>query len=125
VTSAIGVPALAGIPVTHRGLTHEFVVVSGHVPPGHPDSLVDWAALGGLRGTLVVLMGVDTAPAIAAALIEHGRAPETPVAVISDGSMPTQRVVRTTLAGLPKTVAGENIRPPAVWVVGDVVGLTD
>jgi uroporphyrin-III C-methyltransferase/precorrin-2 dehydrogenase/sirohydrochlorin ferrochelatase len=125
VTSAIGVPALAGIPVTHRGLTHEFVVVSGHVPPGHPDSLVDWAALGRLRGTLVVLMGVDTAPAIAAALIEHGRAPETPVAIISDGSLPTQRVVRTTLAGLPKTVAGENIRPPAVWVVGDVVGLTD
>jgi uroporphyrin-III C-methyltransferase/precorrin-2 dehydrogenase/sirohydrochlorin ferrochelatase len=125
VTSAIGVPALAGIPVTHRGLTHEFVVVSGHVPPGHPDSLVDWAALGRLRGTLVVLMGVDTAPAIAAALIEHGRAPETPVAIISDGSLPTQRVVRTTLAGLPKTVAGEDIRPPAVWVVGDVVGLTD
>ncbi|HEX4720394.1 MAG TPA: uroporphyrinogen-III C-methyltransferase [Thermoleophilaceae bacterium] len=71
VTSAIGVPALAGIPVTHRGLTHEFVVVSGHLPPGHPQSLVDWAALGQLRGTVVVLMGVDTAPAIAAALIEE------------------------------------------------------
>src|SRR5690349_24615199 len=59
VTSAIGVLGLAGIPVTHRGLTHEFVVVSGHVPPGHPSSLVDWPALGRLRGTLVVLMGVD------------------------------------------------------------------
>ena len=93
-------PALAGIPVTHRGLTHEFVVVSGHVPPGHPQSLVDWAALGRLRGTLVVLMGVDTAPAIAAALIEHGRDPETPVAVVTDGSTPAQRTVRTTLAGL-------------------------
>jgi len=123
VTSAIGVPALAGIPVTHRGLTHEFVVVSGHVPPGHPQSLVDWAALGRLRGTLVVLMGVDTAPAIAAALVEHGRAPETPVAVVTDGSTPTQRVVRTTLDGLAKTMADEGIRPPAVWVVGDVVGL--
>ena len=75
ITSAIAVPALAGIPVTHRGLTHEFVVVSGHLPPGHPNSLVDWAALGRLRGTLVVLMGVDTAPAIAAALVAHGRAP--------------------------------------------------
>src|SRR5919199_283313 len=124
VTSAIGVPALAGIPVTHRGLTHEFVVVSGHVPPGHPQSLVDWAALGRLRGTLVVLMGVDTAPAIAAALVEHGRPPGTPVAIVSEGSTPAQRTVRTTLAGLERTVAEERIRPPSVWVVGDVVTLT-
>ncbi|HEV7212868.1 MAG TPA: uroporphyrinogen-III C-methyltransferase [Blastococcus sp.] len=124
VTSAIGVPGLVGIPVTHRGLTHEFVVVSGHLPPGHPQSLVDWAALGRLRGTVVVLMGVDTAAAIAAALVEHGRAPETPVAIVSDGSMPTQRVVRTTLSALPQTLADEAVRPPSVWVVGDVVGLT-
>jgi uroporphyrin-III C-methyltransferase/precorrin-2 dehydrogenase/sirohydrochlorin ferrochelatase len=121
ITSAIAVPGLAGIPVTHRGVTHEFVVVSGHLPPGHPRSLVDWAALGRLRGTVVVLMGVDTAPAIAATLVEHGRRPETPVAVISDGSTPTERVVRTTLADLPRAVADEDIRPPAVWVVGDVV----
>ncbi|HLM03981.1 MAG TPA: uroporphyrinogen-III C-methyltransferase [Blastococcus sp.] len=121
VTSAIAVPGLAGIPVTHRGLTHEFVVVSGHLPPGHPGSLVDWAALGRLRGTVVVLMGVDTAPAIAATLVEHGRAPGTPVAIVSDGSTATQRTVRTTLAGLPKAIA--DVRPPAVWVVGEVVGL--
>ena len=123
VTSAIAVPALAGIPVTHRGLTHEFVVVSGHLPPGHPESLVDWAAIARLRGTVVVLMGVETAPAIAAALVTHGRAPDTPVAVVTDGSTTTQRTVRTTLAGLPRTVADEGIRPPAVWVVGAVVGL--
>jgi siroheme synthase len=123
ITSAIAVPALAGIPVTHRGLTHEFVVVSGHLPPGHPNSLVDWAALGRLRGTVVVLMGVDTAPAIAAALIEHGRAGSTPVAIVSDGSTPAQRTLRTTLAELPRAVADEGIRPPAVWVVGDVVAL--
>jgi uroporphyrin-III C-methyltransferase len=123
VTSAIAVPALAGIPVTHRGLTHEFVVVSGHVPPGHPQSLVDWAAIARLRGTVVVLMGVDTAPAIAAALVEHGRAPDTPVAVVTDGSTVTQRTVRTTLADLPRAVVEEGIRPPAVWVVGAVVGL--
>jgi uroporphyrin-III C-methyltransferase / precorrin-2 dehydrogenase / sirohydrochlorin ferrochelatase len=123
VTSAIAVPALAGIPVTHRGLTHEFVVVSGHLPPEHPQSLVDWAAIGRLRGTVVVLMGVDTAPAIAAALVRHGRPPETPVAVITDGSTVTQRTVRTTLADLPRAVADESIRPPAVWVVGDVVDL--
>jgi uroporphyrin-III C-methyltransferase/precorrin-2 dehydrogenase/sirohydrochlorin ferrochelatase len=113
--------ALAGIPVTHRGLTHEFVVVSGHLPPGHPRSLVDWAAIARLRGTVVVLMGVDTAPAIAAALVENGRAPETPVAVVSNGSLPTERVVRTTLAGLPAAVADGAVRPPAVWVVGEVV----
>jgi uroporphyrin-III C-methyltransferase len=124
VTSAISVPALAGIPVTHRGLTHEFVVVSGHLPPGHPQSLVDWSAIARLRGTVVVLMGVDTAPAIAAALIEHGRAPDTPVGVVADGSTPTQRTVRTTLADLPRVVGEEGIRPPAVWIVGAVVGLT-
>jgi uroporphyrin-III C-methyltransferase/precorrin-2 dehydrogenase/sirohydrochlorin ferrochelatase len=123
VTSAIGVPGLAGIPVTHRGMTHEFVVVSGHLPPGHPDSLVDWPALGRLRGTLVVLMGVHTAAAISAALIRHGRAPDTPVAVIADGATAHQRLVRTTLAELSGTVVAEAIRPPAVWVVGDVVGL--
>ncbi|SDY16519.1 uroporphyrinogen-III C-methyltransferase [Modestobacter sp. DSM 44400] len=123
VTSAIAVPGLAGVPVTHRGMTHEFVVVSGHVPPGHPASLVDWAALGKLRGTVVVLMGVDTAPAIAAALVEHGRPADTPVAVVSDGATPAQRMLRTTLAGLARTLADEGVRPPAVWVVGDVVSL--
>jgi uroporphyrin-III C-methyltransferase/precorrin-2 dehydrogenase/sirohydrochlorin ferrochelatase len=124
VTSAIGVPGLAGIPVTHRGMTHEFVVVSGHLPPGHPQSLVDWPSIGRLRGTVVVLMGVDTAPAIAAALLEHGRAAGTPVAIISDGSLPTQRTVRTTLADLPRAITEEGIRPPSVWVVGDVVNLS-
>jgi uroporphyrin-III C-methyltransferase/precorrin-2 dehydrogenase/sirohydrochlorin ferrochelatase len=123
VTSAIGVPGLAGIPVTHRGMTHEFVVVSGHLPPGHRESLVDWSALGRLRGTVVVLMGVHTAAAISAALIEHGRSPDTPVAVIADGATARQRLVRTTLAELPRSVVAEAIRPPAVWVVGDVVGL--
>jgi uroporphyrin-III C-methyltransferase/precorrin-2 dehydrogenase/sirohydrochlorin ferrochelatase len=124
VTSAVSVPALAGIPVTHRGLTHEFVVVSGHVPPGHPDSLVDWAALGRLRGTVVVLMGVETAPAIAAALVAHGRAPETPVAIVTDGCTAHQRTVRTTLAGLPCAMSEHGVRPPAVWIVGAVAGLT-
>jgi uroporphyrin-III C-methyltransferase/precorrin-2 dehydrogenase/sirohydrochlorin ferrochelatase len=123
ITSAIAVPGLAGIPVTHRGMTHEFVVVSGHVPPGHPASLVDWAALGRLRGTVVVLMGVDTAALISAALIEHGRDPQTPVAVVSDGATPAQRTLRTTLAGLGQTIADEGVRPPAVWVVGEVVSL--
>jgi uroporphyrin-III C-methyltransferase/precorrin-2 dehydrogenase/sirohydrochlorin ferrochelatase len=124
ITSAIAVPALAGIPVTHRGLTHEFVVVSGHLPPGHPRSLVHWGAIARLRGTVVVLMGVDTAARIAATLIEQGRAAESPVALISNGSTPAQRVVRTTLAGLADVVADGAVRPPAVWVLGPVVDLS-
>jgi uroporphyrin-III C-methyltransferase / precorrin-2 dehydrogenase / sirohydrochlorin ferrochelatase len=123
VTSAIAVPALAGIPVTHRGLTHEFVVVSGHLPPGHPDSLVDWTAIARLRGTVVVLMGVETAPAIAAVLVENGRSPDTPVGIVSDGSMVTQRTVRTTLDALARVIDEEEVRPPAVFVIGGVVGL--
>jgi uroporphyrin-III C-methyltransferase/precorrin-2 dehydrogenase/sirohydrochlorin ferrochelatase len=124
VSSATGVPGLAGIPVTHRGLTHEFVVVSGHVPPGHPQSLVDWAALGRLRGTVVVLMGVRTAAAIAEALVQNGRDAATPVAIVIDGSTPAERVVRTTLADLGRTVTDEGVQPPAVWVAGEVVALS-
>jgi uroporphyrin-III C-methyltransferase/precorrin-2 dehydrogenase/sirohydrochlorin ferrochelatase len=123
VTSAVGVPGIAGIPVTHRGLTHEFVVVSGHLPPGHAQSLVDWSAIGRLRGTVVVLMGVETAPAIAAALIHHGRPPDAPVAVVIEGTTGRERTVRTTLARLGATMTEESVRPPAVWVVGDVVQL--
>jgi uroporphyrin-III C-methyltransferase / precorrin-2 dehydrogenase / sirohydrochlorin ferrochelatase len=124
VTSAIAVPGVAGIPVTHRGLTHEFVVVSGHLPPGHPHSLVDWASIGRLRGTVVVLMGVETAPEIAAALIRYGRRADTPVAVVVEGTTGSERTLRTTLERLGTTIVEEAVRPPAVWVVGDVVGLT-
>src|SRR5947199_305481 len=84
VTSAVAVPAAAGIPVTHRGVAHEFVVVSGHVAPDDPRSLADWPLLAGLRGTLCVLMGLNHLPAIADVLIEHGRPPDTPAALIQD-----------------------------------------
>ena len=72
-TSPLAVPAVAGIPVTHRGVAHEFTVVSGHLPPGHPESLVNWKALAGLDGTVVLMMAVENAPAIADALIFGGR----------------------------------------------------
>ncbi|TYP87067.1 hypothetical protein BD833_1071, partial [Blastococcus xanthinilyticus] len=71
-----------------------------------------------------VLMGVDTAPAIAAALITHGRAADTPVAVVADGTTAAQRSLRTTLAGLPAALVDSAVRPPAVWVVGEVAGLS-
>ncbi|GAA1955509.1 uroporphyrinogen-III C-methyltransferase [Catenulispora subtropica] len=123
ITSSVSVPALAGIPVTHRGVAHEFTVVSGHVAPDNPKSLVDWAALGRMTGTLVILMGIERIGAIAATLIAHGRDPETPVAVIQEGTMPGERRVQTTLGLIEAAVAEAAIRPPAIVVVGPVVGL--
>ncbi|MGF6880896.1 uroporphyrin-III C-methyltransferase/precorrin-2 dehydrogenase/sirohydrochlorin ferrochelatase [Nocardia sp. GAS34] len=122
VTSAISVPALAGIPVTHRGVTHEFVVVSGHIAPDHPDSLVDWPALARLRGTLVLLMAVERIDKFAAALLEGGRPADTPVTVVQEGSLRTQRVLRADLATVAERVRGEGIRPPAIIVIGPTAG---
>jgi uroporphyrin-III C-methyltransferase/precorrin-2 dehydrogenase/sirohydrochlorin ferrochelatase len=117
------VPARAGIPVTHRGVAHEFTVISGHLPPGHPDSLVEWPAVARLRGTVVLLMAVENAPAIAEALCDGGRDPDTPVAVVSEGTMPGERTVLSTLAGLSADMAEQTVRPPAIIVVGDVVAV--
>lgn len=123
ITSSIAVPGLAQIPVTHRGVAHEFTVMSGHIPPGHPDSLVDYEGLGRLRGTLVILMGVENAAAIAGELQLRGRAGDTPVAVILDGSMPTERHVLCTLETLGEAIVSEGVRPPAIIVIGDVVAV--
>jgi len=121
VTSAIAGPASAGIPVTHRGVAHELVVVSGHVPPSSPESLVEWPAVARLRGTLCVLMGLKNLSAITAALLAHGKPADTPVAVIQDGTTPQQRVLRGRLDGIAEQVAAAGIRPPAIVVMGDVV----
>ncbi|WP_425383307.1 uroporphyrinogen-III C-methyltransferase [Rhodococcus ruber] len=120
ITSAISVPSAAGIPVTHRGVTHEFVVVSGHVAPDHPDSLTDWGALARLRGTLVLLMAVERIEQFAAALLEGGRPAQTPVTVIQEGTLRTQRVLRADLATVAARVREEQIRPPAIVVIGPV-----
>ena len=124
ISSPVAVPAIAGIPVTHRGVTHEFTVVSGHLPPGHPESLVNWDALARLTGTVVLMMAVENAPHIAAALLAGGRPDGTPVAVVCDGSMPTERTVLTTLGGLAASLESERVRPPAIIVVGDVVAVS-
>ncbi|HEV7965336.1 MAG TPA: uroporphyrinogen-III C-methyltransferase [Actinoplanes sp.] len=121
VTSPIAAPALAGIPVTHRGVAHEFAVVSGHVPPESPQSLVDWAALAKLRGTLVIMMGLKNLPAIAARLVADGRSADTPAAVVQEGSTEAQRVLRGTLGSIAAASREAGIRPPAVVVIGDVV----
>jgi uroporphyrin-III C-methyltransferase/precorrin-2 dehydrogenase/sirohydrochlorin ferrochelatase len=120
VTSAIAVPAMAGVPVTHRGVTHEFVVVSGHVAPGHPESLVNWDALAALSGTIVLLMAVERIELFASALLEGGRPAETPVLVVQHGTTAAQRTLKTTLAEASEHIRAEGIRPPAIIVIGAV-----
>ncbi|MGW7088001.1 uroporphyrinogen-III C-methyltransferase [Streptomyces sp. NPDC054871] len=123
ISSSISVPGAAGIPVTHRGVAHEFTVVSGHVAPDDERSLVDWASLAKLRGTLVVLMGVDKIGRIAETLTAHGRSPQTPVALIQEGTTAAQRRVDATLATVAAEVAAHEVKPPAVIVIGDVVNV--
>jgi uroporphyrin-III C-methyltransferase/precorrin-2 dehydrogenase/sirohydrochlorin ferrochelatase len=123
ISSAISVPGASGIPVTHRGVAHEFTVVSGHLAPDDPKSLVDWQALAKLRGTLVLLMAVERVGAIAETLMGHGRAADTPVAVVQEGTMATQRRVDATLATVAEAVRAEDVRPPAVVVIGEVAAL--
>jgi uroporphyrin-III C-methyltransferase/precorrin-2 dehydrogenase/sirohydrochlorin ferrochelatase len=120
VTSAIAVPALAGVPVTHRGITHEFVVVSGHVAPDHPESLVNWNALAALSGTIVLLMAVERIELFSKALLEGGRPADTPVLVVQHGTTASQLTLRATLADAPERIREEGIRPPAIIVIGSV-----
>ena len=122
VTSAVSVPAAAGIPVTQRGVTHSFTVVSGHLAPDDPRSLVDWEALARVGGTIVVIMGVRQAPAIAETL-QRVLPAATPAAVIQEGETDRQRHFHTTLGALAETMARENITNPAVYVIGEVAGL--
>jgi uroporphyrin-III C-methyltransferase/precorrin-2 dehydrogenase/sirohydrochlorin ferrochelatase len=121
VTSAVGVPASAWVPVTHRGVAQEFHVVSVHAAPGDERSTVNWELLGGSQGTLVLLMAVERIGAVADELMRYGRSPDTPVSVIADGTLPTQRTINSTLEQVESCVAEEGVRPPAIVVVGDVV----
>jgi len=118
VTSAIAVPAAAGIPVTHRRLASAFAVVTGHECDGV--STLDWEALARVP-TLVVLMGLSALPEITARLLEYGADPDTPAAAIASGTLPAQRTVVGTLATLPARVQEEGLEPPATVVVGEVV----
>lgn len=120
-SSALAAPTYAGIPLTARGVTQSFTVVSGHLPPGDPGSTVDWDALARLGGTLVLLMAVGRLDAICAALIAGGRGDDTPVAVLQDATLASQSVLVTTLGAAHVETAG--VRAPAVVVIGEVVGL--
>lgn len=125
VTSAIAVPAAAGIPVTHRGITQDFAVVSAHLDPSQPGATVDWQALAGGSGTLVLLMAVAQIETIATELIKRGRDASTPVAVIQDGTTARQQVLISSLDQVAADAARNGVRPPAVVVIGEVVRLRD
>ncbi|HEU5157806.1 MAG TPA: uroporphyrinogen-III C-methyltransferase [Streptosporangiaceae bacterium] len=121
ITSATAVPAVARVPVSHRGVAQEFHVVSAHVDPDDPDSTVDWESLGRSRGTLVLLMAVARMHRIAGTLMRYGRSSDTPVAVIQDGTLPHQRTLTATLDTVAAAMTADGVRPPAIVVVGEVV----
>lgn len=121
VTSAVAVPALAGIPLTHRGVTQGFVVVSGHVGPKDERNDADWGALARSGLTIVILMGIAALGEIAETLIEHGMDPATPAACIADGAMPSQRSARAPLSEIAVVAAEQDLTPPAITVIGPVV----
>jgi len=125
VTSAISVPAYAGIPVTHRGVTQDFAVVSAHLDPSKPGASVDWDALANGPGTVVLLMAVAHLDQISTELIKRGRDAATPVAVIQDGTTSRQRVLISTLDLVAAQAAAYGISSPSVVVIGDVVRLRE
>ena len=125
VTAGIAAPAYAGIPVTHRDEASAVAFVTGHEDPAKPESAIDWDALARFPGTLVFYMGVKQLPEIAKRLIDAGRAPEMPAAVVEGGTLPGQRAVVATLSGIADRVAAEGVKPPAITLVGPVARLAD
>ena len=135
VTSAIAAPAYAGIPVTHRDAASSFAIITGHERteeresgtrlPGDAEQRRDWKHIANAGDTLIFLMGVEALPEIAARLVENGKSPETPVALVQWGTWTKQRVVVGTLANIVQVVRDAKLTPPAVCVVGEVVKLRD
>lgn len=124
ISSALAVPAYAGIPVTHRNQSGSLTIVTGHETPEHSEPLVNWEALAQLDGTLVILMGVATLPLISQKLLQAGMVLTMPVAVIEQGTVARQRVVRGSLADIVERVTAAALHSPAVIVVGRVVDLS-
>ena len=125
ISSVSGVPGGAGVPLTHRGIAQEFHVVSAHVAPGDERSTVDWRALGSSAATLVLLMATEHLPDIADTLLRYGRNPHTPVSVIANGTLPSQRTINARLDTVARDCARVGLRPPAVVVVGEVVTISE
>jgi len=125
ITSAIAVPAYAGIPVTHRESTSMVTFITGHEDPTKPESGLDWETLAKFEGTIVILMGVKMLGRNAEELIKYGKDPSTPVAVIERGTRPDQRVTVGTLANIVELAKEYKIKAPAITVIGDVVKMHD
>ena len=120
VSAALAAGAAAGAPLTHRGLAQAVTFVTGHAASGK-DPELDWTSLARPNQTVVIYMGLTTAPAIAARLIEAGRAPSTPALVVEKASLPDERRVITTLSALGRDVQG--LDGPAILIVGEVAAL--
>ncbi len=125
VSSAVAAPAYAGIPLTHRLYSSSFAVIPGYEDTTKEESAIDWAKLATGVGTIVVLMAVKNLGRLVRKLMENGRSPETPVAVVRWGTRPDQKTIVGTLKNIVSVVEGHEIKPPAVVVIGDVVKLRD
>jgi uroporphyrinogen III methyltransferase / synthase len=125
VTSAIAVPAYAGIPVTHRTLASAVTLVTGHEDPLKGDSTIDWPRLAAGDGTLVFLMGMKNLASVVAHLREEGKAEDTPVALIRWGTRASQRTIIGTLKDIVEQAGLAHLEPPTIIVVGQVVRLRD
>ncbi len=125
VSSAIAAPAYAGIPVTHRECASSVRIITGHEDPTKPESSLDWREIAATSGTLVFLMGIRNISQIAEHLITGGRPASTPAAVITNGTLPTQRTVAGTLADIAQRAETANIAPPGLLVVGEVAALRE
>lgn len=122
ITSAIAVPAYAGIPLTHRSITSSFRVITGHESPEKPTSMIDWESLK-TDETIVILMGLHNIEKIMKKMMEIGKDPKTPVAVIQSGTMENQRVVVGEIENI--AYLSKDLQSPAVIIVGEVVKLRD
>jgi uroporphyrinogen III methyltransferase / synthase len=125
ITAGIAASAYAGIPVTHRGFASAVALVTGHEDPHKDDTAIDWPALAAFPGTLVFYMGVRRLPHIAQALIAAGRSAAEPAAVIEGGTLPTQRTITSTLAGIADEARQQDVRAPSITVVGPVAALAE
>ncbi|WP_088226724.1 uroporphyrinogen-III C-methyltransferase [Desulfosporosinus sp. FKB] len=125
ITSAISVPAYAGIPVTHRDLTSSFAVITGHEDPTKNETAIQWNHIAQSHGTLVFLMGMENLPLIAQKLMENGKEPTTPVGIIQWGTRPEQRTLVGSLSNIAEKVKEEGFTNPSIIIVGEVVSLRE
>ncbi len=123
ITSAIAVPACAGIPLTHRDHASMVTFITGHEDPTKNESSLDWESLSNFEGTIVILMGVKRLKQNAQQLIKHGKNPKTPVAIIENGTHSDQRVTVGTIESIADIAEDRGVKPPAITVIGDVVKL--